>query len=161
MRVSSLTDRKLREAMSRLLAGTPLHTDGALTKENLAREAGVSHATVRRAADVLAEWDRKVCQSMLRSAAEVRRDETTASRSARLRYATRAEHSARGQARRARLRHREPLPREPAAAPPDRQQARHHDRGAARRRLGSGTRSHQPSRLKVSLRVWASRPERM
>lgn len=88
MTVSPLTDRKLREAMSRLLAGTPQHTDGALTKENLAREAGVSHATVHRAADVLAEWDTKVARPVLRSAAEVRRDETIATLSARLREAT-------------------------------------------------------------------------
>lgn len=57
MPVSALTTAKLREAMARLLAGKPLHTDGALTKENLAREAQVSHATVHRALDVLAEWD--------------------------------------------------------------------------------------------------------
>jgi TolA-binding protein len=54
--VSPLTERKLREAMSRLLAGTPQHTDGALT--------------------------------VLRSAAEVRRDETIDTLSARLREAT-------------------------------------------------------------------------
>ena len=53
MGVSALTERKLREAMARLLAGQPLRTDGALTKENLAREAGVSHASVHRATDVL------------------------------------------------------------------------------------------------------------
>ena len=88
MTVSPLTDRKLREAMSRLLAGTPLHTDGALTKENLAREAGVSHATVHRAADVLTEWDTKVARPVLRSAGEVLRDETIASLSVRLRDAT-------------------------------------------------------------------------
>jgi hypothetical protein len=86
--VSPLTERKLREAMSRLLAGTAQHTDGALTKENLAREAGVSHATVHRAADVLAEWDAKVARPVLRSAAEVRRDETITTLSARLRDAT-------------------------------------------------------------------------
>jgi hypothetical protein len=130
--VSPQTDRKLREAMSRLLAGTPLHTDGALTKENLAREAGVSHATVHRAAGVLAEWDAKVARPVLRSAAEVRRDETiaTLSRPAARRHP--ADHPAPGQARRARLGHREPLPREPADAPQARRQARHYNRGAAR-----------------------------
>ena len=46
----------------------PLHTDGALTKENLAREAQVSHATVHRAEDILAEWDAKVARP--RSAAD-------------------------------------------------------------------------------------------
>lgn len=89
MTVSPPTERKLREAMSRLLAGTPLHSDGALTKENLAREAGVSHATVHRAADILAEWDTKVARPVLRSASEVRRDETIAGLSGRLRDATR------------------------------------------------------------------------
>ncbi|MFC5203799.1 hypothetical protein [Streptomyces kaempferi] len=57
MAVSLTSETKLRAAMSRLLAGQPQHTDGALTKENLAREAGVSHATVHRATDILAEWD--------------------------------------------------------------------------------------------------------
>ncbi|WP_308429604.1 hypothetical protein, partial [Streptomyces longisporoflavus] len=51
---------QLRQAMDRLLAGTPLHTDGALTKENLAREARVSHATLHRAQQILAEWDTRV-----------------------------------------------------------------------------------------------------
>src|SRR3954470_22256874 len=60
MPVSAATETKLREAMARLLAGEPLHTDGALTKENLAREAKVSHATVHRAEDVLAEWNARV-----------------------------------------------------------------------------------------------------
>lgn len=57
MPVSKATETKLREAMKRLRDGAPLHTDGALTKENLAREAGVSHATVHRADTVLAEWN--------------------------------------------------------------------------------------------------------
>lgn len=39
MPVSPASAAKLREAMARLLAGDPLHTDGALTKKNLAREA--------------------------------------------------------------------------------------------------------------------------
>ncbi|GAB2897075.1 hypothetical protein GCM10027074_75530 [Streptomyces deserti] len=64
--------------MARLLAGEPLHTDGALTKENLAREAKVSHATVHRAQEVLAEWDAKVARPVLRTPGEVQRDETIA-----------------------------------------------------------------------------------
>lgn len=32
MPVSAATEKKLREAMARLLAGEPLHTDGALTR---------------------------------------------------------------------------------------------------------------------------------
>lgn len=75
MPVSTTTATKLREAMQRLLAGEPVRTDGALTKENLAREAGVSHATVHRAEDILAEWDAKVPRQVLRTPGEVRRDE--------------------------------------------------------------------------------------
>lgn len=78
MPVSAKTATKLREAMARLLAGEPLHTDGALTKENLAREAQVSHATVHRADDILAEWNAKVARPVLRTPGEVARDETIA-----------------------------------------------------------------------------------
>ncbi|GAA3136002.1 hypothetical protein GCM10010521_22650 [Streptomyces rameus] len=62
MPVSAKTATKLRDAMARLLAGEPLHTNGALTKENLAREAQVSHATVHRADDILTEWNAKVAR---------------------------------------------------------------------------------------------------
>ncbi|MFE7449599.1 MULTISPECIES: hypothetical protein [Streptomyces] len=78
MPVSAATATKIREAMSRLLAGEPLHTHGALTKENLAREAQVSHATIHRAEEILAEWDAKVARPVLRSPGEVERDETIA-----------------------------------------------------------------------------------
>ncbi|AYN40194.1 hypothetical protein D9753_16145 [Streptomyces dangxiongensis] len=78
MPVSAVTETKLREAMARLLAGEPLHTEGALTKENLAREAQVSHATVHRAEGILAEWDAKVARPVLRTPGEVQRDETIA-----------------------------------------------------------------------------------
>lgn len=78
MPVSAATATKLREAMAQLLAGEPLHTNGALTKVNLAREAQVSHATVHRAQDILAEWDAKVARPVLRSPGEVERDETIA-----------------------------------------------------------------------------------
>ncbi|MFD6470264.1 hypothetical protein [Streptomyces goshikiensis] len=78
MPVSAATATKIREAMARLLAGEPLHTNGALTKENLAREAQVSHATIHRAEDILVEWDAKVARPVLRSPGEVQRDETIA-----------------------------------------------------------------------------------
>ncbi|WP_199754287.1 hypothetical protein [Amycolatopsis sp. WAC 01375] len=55
--VSPRTVKALREAMKRLLDGTPKHTDGRLTKANLGREAGVSHATLFRAKTILTEWD--------------------------------------------------------------------------------------------------------
>ncbi|MEU7225114.1 hypothetical protein [Streptomyces chrestomyceticus] len=87
MPVSAATETKLREAMVRLLAGEPLHTDGALSKENLAREAQVSHATVHRAEDVLAEWDAKVARPVLRTPGEVQRDETIAALRKKLRDA--------------------------------------------------------------------------
>jgi small-conductance mechanosensitive channel len=76
MPVSAKTATKLREAMARLLVGEPLHTDGALTKENLARDAQVSHATVHRADDILTEWNAKVARPVLRTPGEVARDET-------------------------------------------------------------------------------------
>ncbi|MEE1823784.1 hypothetical protein PUR61_16525 [Streptomyces sp. BE20] len=87
MPVSAPTETKLRDAMARLLAGEPLHTDGALTKENLAREAQVSHATVHRAENVLAEWDAHVARPVLRTPGEVQRDETIAFLKRRLRTA--------------------------------------------------------------------------
>ncbi|MFB6877875.1 hypothetical protein [Streptomyces sp. NPDC056323] len=75
MPVSAATATKLQEAMQRLLADEPIRTDGALTKENLAREAGVSHATVHRAENNLAEWHAEVPRQVLRTPGEVRRDE--------------------------------------------------------------------------------------
>ncbi|MEV6409818.1 hypothetical protein AB0M58_44160 [Streptomyces bobili] len=87
MPVSAATATKLREAMARLLAGEPLHTDGALTKENLAREAKVSHASVHRAENILAEWDAQVTRPVLRTPGEVTRDETIAKLRAQLRKA--------------------------------------------------------------------------
>ncbi|MGY0061868.1 hypothetical protein ACWY4P_35935 [Streptomyces sp. LZ34] len=78
MPVSAASAEKLKAAMARLLAGKPLHTDGALTKENLAREAQVSHATVHRAEGILAEWDAQVARPVLRTPGEVQRDETIA-----------------------------------------------------------------------------------
>ncbi|MFF0000934.1 hypothetical protein [Streptomyces avermitilis] len=76
MAVSPASEAKLRAAMTRLLAGQPQHTDGALTKENLAREAGVSHATVHRATDVLAEWKAHVPHPARRTPSERTRDDT-------------------------------------------------------------------------------------
>ncbi|CAL9363175.1 hypothetical protein SUDANB105_00710 [Streptomyces sp. enrichment culture] len=76
MAVSPASEAKLRAAMTRLLAGQPQNTDGALTKENLAREAGVSHATVHRATDVLAEWNAHVPHPIRRTPSERARDDT-------------------------------------------------------------------------------------
>ncbi|MFH8384719.1 hypothetical protein ACH4E7_27900 [Kitasatospora sp. NPDC018058] len=88
MPVSATTETKLREAMARLLAGQPTNSDGTLTKENLAREAGVSHATVHRAEAVLADWDAQVTAPVLRTPGEVKRDETIAELKKRLREET-------------------------------------------------------------------------
>ncbi|MFJ3777249.1 hypothetical protein ACIPX0_36700 [Streptomyces sp. NPDC090075] len=76
MTVSPASGASLRAAMARLLAGQPQRTDGALTKENLAREAGVSHATVHRATGVLAEWNAQVTRPIRRTPSEVARDDT-------------------------------------------------------------------------------------
>lgn len=58
--VGSATEKKLRDAMERLLAGKAKRTDGRLTKANLHTEADVSRATMNRATAVLADWDAAV-----------------------------------------------------------------------------------------------------
>ncbi|GAA2396413.1 hypothetical protein [Mycolicibacterium llatzerense] len=50
-------------AMNRLLAGQSQHTDGRLTKTNLALEAGIGRATLYRQHDLLDEWTRRVVES--------------------------------------------------------------------------------------------------
>jgi chromosome segregation ATPase len=55
--VSPATEKKLRDAMQRLLTGKSKRTDGRLTKANLHIEAGVSRATMNRAASVIADWN--------------------------------------------------------------------------------------------------------
>jgi uncharacterized protein YlxW (UPF0749 family) len=87
MPVSAATETKLREALHRLLGGTPQRTDGALTKENLAREAAVSHATVHRAETILGEWNALVEKASTRSADQVRRDDAIAELRTKLREA--------------------------------------------------------------------------
>ncbi|WP_417218134.1 hypothetical protein [Arthrobacter sp.] len=57
--LSPATESKLRAAMGRLLSTKPQWTDGRLIKENLYKEAGVSRATMNRAAAILAEWEDK------------------------------------------------------------------------------------------------------
>jgi hypothetical protein len=74
MSVSEATEKALREAMARLLAGEPRHTDGAFTKQNLYKEAQVSRATMNRATAVMAEWDAHVAQHGRRTPGEARRD---------------------------------------------------------------------------------------
>lgn len=88
MPVSPATETKLRAAMERLLNGTPQRTDGALTKENLAREATVSHATVHRAETILSEWNSRVDQPAARTAPAVPGDEAITALRAALRDAS-------------------------------------------------------------------------
>lgn len=74
--VTPETEKKLRDAMQRLLAGTAKRTDGRLIKTNLQIEAGVSRATMNRATTVLAEWDAAVgTESAPRDAQLVRLEE--------------------------------------------------------------------------------------
>ncbi|MFE3901271.1 hypothetical protein ACFXPY_13165 [Streptomyces sp. NPDC059153] len=72
--VSNETERKLRDAMERLLTGRPKHCDGRLTKNNLALEACVSPATMFRAKAVLAEWDAHIDANGSLTPGEARRD---------------------------------------------------------------------------------------
>ncbi|MFF2409772.1 hypothetical protein [Streptomyces sp. NPDC058092] len=72
--VSAKTERKLREAMDRLLMGKPQRTDGRMTKNNLCREAGVSSATMFRAKAVLADWDGHIEVHGSLTPGEARRD---------------------------------------------------------------------------------------
>ncbi|GAA2530957.1 hypothetical protein [Winogradskya humida] len=74
MNVSEAARQALREAMDRLKAGNPLRTDGAFTKENLYKEAGISRATMNRATDIRAEWDQYVAEHGRRTEGEARRD---------------------------------------------------------------------------------------
>ncbi len=58
--VSPATEKKLRDAMQRLLAGKSKRTDGRLTKTNLHIEASVSRATMNRATAIIADWNAAV-----------------------------------------------------------------------------------------------------
>ncbi|WP_458732694.1 hypothetical protein [Sphingobium xenophagum] len=53
--VSAETERRLREALARLVTGDAIASDGRLSIANLAREAGVGRATANRAGAMLAE----------------------------------------------------------------------------------------------------------
>ena len=75
--VTPETEKKLRDAMQRLLSGTAKRTDGRLIKNNLHIEAGVSRATMNRANEVIAEWNAAIgTESTPRDAQLVRLEET-------------------------------------------------------------------------------------
>lgn len=52
------TERTLFDALDRLVSGEPLKSDGRITQENIALEAGVSRATFNRYPKVVAEYQR-------------------------------------------------------------------------------------------------------
>lgn len=53
---------EIQSAMERLLAGAAVHTDGRLTRTNLALEAGVGRATLYRQHDLLAEFVKRIAE---------------------------------------------------------------------------------------------------
>ena len=83
--VSPKTEQRLRDAMDRLLAGSPQRTDGRLTKSNLHKEAGVSRATMNRAANILKQWDEAVTAKHPRSRRDHEQQATIADQAATIR----------------------------------------------------------------------------
>jgi hypothetical protein len=77
-RVSPRAAKRLREAMDRLLAGRPQHTDGRLIKDNLWKEAGLSRATMNRAIRILAEWNCRVAECDAFTPREARKNDEVA-----------------------------------------------------------------------------------
>jgi len=61
MRPTEQNDARIRSAMERLLAGTPIHTDGKLHVKNLAVEAGLTRQQVYRS-PVIAEFNEHVAR---------------------------------------------------------------------------------------------------
>lgn len=88
MSTSPATEKALREAMARLIAGKPQTTDGKLTKENLYREAGISRATMNRATEIMTEWDAYVETHGRRTRGETQRDAEIAKLTAKLKAKT-------------------------------------------------------------------------
>lgn len=56
MKVNDESERLLRAAMARILAGTPIRSNGSHTVSALAAEAGVSRRTAARATGVLGDF---------------------------------------------------------------------------------------------------------
>jgi hypothetical protein len=76
--VSPSAAKRLRDAMDRLLAGRPQRTDGRLIKDNLWKEAGLSRATMNRAARILAEWNCRVAECDGFTPSEARKNDEVA-----------------------------------------------------------------------------------
>ncbi|WP_265448149.1 hypothetical protein [Flexivirga meconopsidis] len=72
--MSEQVEASITAAMNRLLDGKPDRTDGALTKENIRREAGISRATLFRAPQLLEWWDEQVGARAGRTPAEFARE---------------------------------------------------------------------------------------
>lgn len=83
--VSISAETKLQEAMDRLLSGQPRHTDGKLTKANLACEAQVSPATLYRTKSVIEAWDKRVTDTTPRNPEAEKLREELAAKKARIR----------------------------------------------------------------------------
>ena len=86
--VSDKAHKALAEAMERLVAGRPRVTDGAMTKENLYREAGVSRATMNRDTEIMGAWDEHVAAHGRRTVGQARRDADLAELAHRLKAKT-------------------------------------------------------------------------
>jgi hypothetical protein len=76
--VSPSAAKRLRDAMDRLLAGRPQRTDGRLIKDNLWKEAGLSRATMNRAARILAEWNCRAAECDGFTPSEARKNDEVA-----------------------------------------------------------------------------------
>ncbi|MCT2253091.1 hypothetical protein M3G46_11105 [Corynebacterium sanguinis] len=83
--MAATAETKLQEALNRLLAGQPRHTDGKLTKANLACEAQVSPATLSRTKSVIEAWNKRVADTTPRNPEAEKLREELASKKARIR----------------------------------------------------------------------------
>jgi len=66
MKKAEQNEARIRAAMERLLAGTPLHTDGKLHVKNLASEAGLTRQQVYRS-EALSEFNEHLARLRERS----------------------------------------------------------------------------------------------
>ncbi|WP_336627471.1 MULTISPECIES: hypothetical protein [unclassified Microbacterium] len=95
--ITPATERKLRDAMERLLTGAAVLTDGRIIKENLYREAGVSRATMNRATALMDEWSQRVDATQPRDREIEALKQSLAERSAQLKEIRARVHELEGQ----------------------------------------------------------------